>query len=529
MKIDNDTILNNEMYSLYCRLENEKLRHEINADEEYIKEEQVEKELANKWLKGESVIDAKKMYQCSGIKYAYDEKQLKEYYTEKSDSELLKQIVWIEREVSGYCMFPSRIYYIVNNILEAKDYKKLCQLIYELEYVPMQYGIILELKSHEDFKQVLKILDKSRLSHPITFTSMMRDRWFDRIVQATYNLSTYKEDDRIYNHDRYRDLIEKGQYVKKSWDAELDDLLKEGYEIFKNNISEKEMLDWVFKIRKKTPFNNNEYSRLHDEIVDKIRDIAMDAVSKDDAPIETSNLQLQMAIIENKLQKDLINRKSAADYWKQISIILESCNFIKNGEIHGDDERWMRIIGRLWIFMFDNIEEGVIGVLRASRTHFEGWNIDYSTMYDKVKFESFLLSVAVKVTFMTDMDEQEKLQYWKTICDYIVARMHCCDNEYISNEYLFIPLVFAEFHARKLSFSGLSYLRDIILTRVQSIDTVLKVFFMASSEPMEDFCNLLKDRIETEWPSCRVLMQLRKQTNQIAQYEEVIKNMTYPK
>ena len=77
MKIDRNTILNNEIYSLYCRLENEKLRNKIDADEEYIKEEQAEKEFANKWLKGESIIDAKEMYHRSGIKHAYDEKQLK--------------------------------------------------------------------------------------------------------------------------------------------------------------------------------------------------------------------------------------------------------------------------------------------------------------------------------------------------------------------------------------------------------------------------------------------------------------------
>lgn len=526
MKIDRNTILNNEMYSLYCKLENENYRNQIDADDEYRKEEQAEAELASKWLNGEYIIDADEMYRLSGIKRAYNEQQLEEYCINPSDKELCKQIVWIEREVSGYCMFPSRIYYIVNNILELKDYKRLWQLMCEFRYVPLQYGIILDLKSHDDFMAMLNTIDKSSLSHPTTIICMMRDRWFDWIVQACHNLSTYKKDDRIYNQKKYKHLIEEGQEVKTVWDTNLNDLLKEGYERFCNNLGNEDMLAWVYNIRKRLPYSNNDYSRKHDEVVDKIREIAMRTISKDNTTIETSNLHLQTAIIESKLQENLINRESAVKYWEQISANLESSNFIKNGEIYSEDEKCMDTIVKLWILIFENLEDGVIDALHSSRTHFEGWNVDYSLMYDKVKYEAFLLSVAVKATFLKDTDEQEKMHYWKTICEYVTTRMHNCDNEHMCNDYLCLPLVLAEFYARKFNFSGLSYLRNLILTRVQSINTVLKIFVMASSEPVEELCDLLKERIEIEWSSCRVLMQLRRQTNQIAQYEEVIKKMT---
>lgn len=58
MKIDRNDILNSEMYTLYCRLENEKHRKGLKADEEYIEEERKEKEYAQKWLDGTYSLEA---------------------------------------------------------------------------------------------------------------------------------------------------------------------------------------------------------------------------------------------------------------------------------------------------------------------------------------------------------------------------------------------------------------------------------------------------------------------------------------
>ena len=81
----------------------------------------------------------------------------------------------------------------------------------------------------------------------------------------------------------------------------------------------------------------------------------------------------------------------------------------------------------------------------------------------------------------------------------------------------------------KEALASVNFILDFKNSIVSQNDIVLDESGFANVIGAEDFCNLLKGRIETEWPSCRVLMQLRRQTNQIAQYEEVIKNMTYPK
>ena len=172
-----------------------------------------------------SLIQADEIIDRS-IRHSGSDDYFLKLFTEGKDEEQTKYLQNIEY-TSAYTLLPDALEVAGYELLEKKDYANWINILTALKYVPLQKAFCHDLKRHEDYLGVLKLIDSKKLAFPHTFFVMLLAHWFEWLCQVGGNIWSYVDISRVYdNKCKAQALRKEAQKIKEEWFEHLSDRIR---------------------------------------------------------------------------------------------------------------------------------------------------------------------------------------------------------------------------------------------------------------------------------------------------------------
>lgn len=509
-----DLFINNDLSMMLSR----ELASAQEKDVEWEKEqERIRKEAEEVAVNPAATIDAKAIM-TKGICYAGTDEHYLKLFTEWSDEEQLAELRSLEY-VASLTLLPAAILVAGHNLIEKEDYTKWTEMLFNLRYVPLQKAFCYCLKSHRDFCNVLKTIDVRRLDYPHTFVLSLLDHWFEWLTRAFGHLISYDDERRNYDKNpKAQELKKEGQAVKEEWEKELPVMIHEIMGCFALHLQSERILAWATNEPLRDDTLSNPYSASYNRCIYQIWDDLSKVVQLKSISEKDLNLNM-LLLMANKAVED-----HDEAYGKEVYEKLKGClmkeNFFNMEKKSKVEEKRQRTIAKLIFLISPDLDFG--GFVNGVATRFQGWNLDYQQVYAEARREAYLICCLFRVFEIQTVENSSLFPLWKTLVDVYLHEYRRCNNEYILRDDFTVPFRVAVEVAAKLKDDGCrDYLHEVMLENILSIVALLTIFSECSMMLADNIVKWLQQRIEIEWPSAKMLMEVRGQR----MFEERIENL----
>ena len=137
-----------------------------------------------------------------------------------------------------------------------------------------------------------------------------------------------------------------------------------------------------------------------------------------------------------------------------------------------------------------------------------------------------MLCALFRVFEIKELDDEPRFFRWKNLVDVYLHEYRRCENEYIVRDEFAVPFRVAVEVVEKLKDDKCrEYLHQAILENVLSIVSLLIVFSECSMHLSAKTVARLLERIEIEWPSAKMLMEVRGQRSLEGRIEDLIEQL----
>lgn len=510
-----DLILNNDLSIMLSREQNS----EPDFGKEWEDEQKAIRKEADALIKNLNIGFDVKDLMTKSAHYAGAEEYYRKLYIEGSDSEQLQELRSLEY-VATLTLLPESIIMAGWDLVENENYESWIELLYSLQYVPLQKAFCYCLTRHKDYLGVLKVLDIQRLAYPQTFLWSFLDHWFEWLTRVGGHLLTYSDEKGFYGKkDMAQILITEAAVIKAEWEGDLPIMVHEILDVFSDYLHLEKILAWAAKMPPRNDVPSNQYSYNYNHCLDLLCKELSQLVNLKEVPEEDINLNMLILMAEKAVgDADPVFGKNIYDKLTRILLIENFSNMEKKSEL---DERRQRTIAQLIILSFPNLE--LNRCINEIATRFQGWNIDYQQMYHEASRESYLACSLFRIFEIKSFDEAARFALWKNLVDICVREYRRCENEYIMQDEFAVPFRVAIEIVEKLQDEYCrEYLHKVVLENVLSIVSLLTIFSECGLYLSRTSIDKLLQRIEIEWPSAKMLMEVRGQKAKEARIEQLI-------
>lgn len=510
-----DLILNNDLSIMLSREQ----KYEPDFGKEWEEEQKALRIEADALIKNLSIgFDAKDLMTKSAH-YAGAWECYQKLYIEGSDSEQLQELRSLEYAAS-LTLLPEAIVIAGWDLVEKENYESWLELLYSLQYVPLQKAFCYCLTRHKDYLGVLNVLDIQRLAFPQTFLWTFLNHWFEWLTHVGNHLITYSDDKGFYSKNgKAQKLIAEAAVIKTEWEGDLPIMIHEIFVFFTKYLHPEKILAWATKLPLRNDVPSNQYSYNFNHCLDLLCKDLSQLVNLKNISEEDINLNMLILMAEKAVgDADPVFGKYIYDKLSRILLIENFSNMEKKSEL---DENRQRTIAQLIILLFPDFE--LKKCINEIATRFQGWNIDYQQMYREASREAYLTCTLFRIFEIESFDETTRVTLWKKLVDLYVREFRRCENEYIMQDEFAVPFRVAIEIVEKLQDENCrEYLHKVVLENVLSVVSLLTIFSECNLYLSRTIIDGLLQRIEIEWPSAKMLMEVRGQKIKEARIEQLI-------
>ena len=514
-----DLILNNDLHSMIVheqRIGQGRNDEQLKEHQETLKEAHAIIENPSSLIQADEIIDR-------SIRHSGSDDYFLKLFTEGKDEEQTKYLQNIEY-TAAYTLLPDALEVAGYELLEKKDYANWINILTALKYVPLQKAFCHDLKRHEDYLGVLKLIDSKKLAFPHTFFVMLLAHWFEWLCQVGGNIWSYEDISRVYdNKCKAQALRKEVQKIKEEWFEHLSDRISEFLGCIKAFINPEEMLVWATKEPLRCTGNDNNFAKEHDHCLKLIWDDLVKKGALKSVPEESLNLNM-LVLLSDKVVEDG-NQADALKVIQHLEACLLKENFTGMGTITIVDIERQLVISKMLKMLYETKEE-VTKFIGGISTRFYGWNLDYQQIYNEARREAYLFCCLLMQLDNNDLQPEEKLTLWKEYLDLYLSEYRRCDNEYISRNEYALPFELAVVIAENcMNEECEAYLHKMLIDNVLSIATLLSIFATRNIKLSNDSINDLLSRVVKEWPSAQMLMEARGQKTLMERIDDYVKRL----
>lgn len=481
------------------------LQEEVEIDEEYKESQKEAIEIADNPL---DTIDPRAIFSKT-VAYGGRDTYFIELVTEKDDEEQFENLRTINYYSMSYVMLPDSIDLAGYNLLDRNDYAGWCEVLYALKYVPLQESFCDTLKRHNDYLEVLRHIDNSRMAFSKTFLMMFLIHWFDWLVKSGLNLWSYEDKREVYQNDEFAIKLKKeAQPIRDEWFQLLPQRIEKMLKTFANKLSPEIMLEWACEQPLQNDRLQNDYGAVHDQCLRQIWAILAEMVDIKNMKPKQQNLSFLMLLCDVAINDADVERANNVYLAIQERLLKE--NFSNMGNKSEVDERCQRKILELMRLLHNDLNAS--DIINEIAITADGWNIDYDLEYEMARREAFIVCCLLRRFEAYEKSGQEMFNDWKLVIDIFMRDYRRCDNAYIAGDWFAIPLkVAVEIAENNRDKHCINYLHEVLLRDVLNIVSLLTMLFSNSIHFSDETVNRLLDRIDEEWPSASLLMDVRGQ------------------
>lgn len=489
---------------------------------EWEEEQQAMRQEADEVIKNPSgMIDAKQLMDRSA-RYAEAEGYYLKLFTEGSDAEQAQDLRSLEYAAS-LILLPDAILIAGGDLAYKGDYVKWLELLYVLHYVPLQKSFCYCLTRHQDYVSVLSSLDIQRMVFPQTFLWSLLDHWFEWLTRVGGHLLTYEDEKGFYDkNEKAQELKAEARAVKEEWEKDLPDMIHEIMVCFSKFLQPSSLLSWATKEPLRDDARTNPYSANYNHCLELIYTDLSKNVALNTIPTEDLNLNI-LLLMANKAVEN-----NDTDFGKEVYVRLMEClineNFSGMEKKSGLDEKRQRIIAKLVVLVMPALD--FAECINNVATRFQGWNMNYQQVYYEARREAYLVCSLFRVFEVQEFDKASRFSHWMNLIDVYLREYRRCENEYIMRDDFTVPFrVAVEVAEKQQDEDCREYLHQVMLENVLSIVSLLTVFSECSIHLSDKTIINLLERIDIEWPSAKMLMEVRGQKALQARIEDLIRQL----
>lgn len=510
-----DLLLNNDLSMMLSREQNP----EPDFGKEWEEEQKALRQEADDVVNNPNgSIDAKLLMEQSA-RYAGTEDYYLNLFTEGSDDKQLAELRSLEYAAS-MTLLPDALLIAGEELADKEDYGTWNELLYALYYVPLQKTFCYCLTRHKDFIGVLNVLNIQRLEFPQTFLWSLLDHWFEWLTRIGGHLLTYSDEKGFYDKNKKaQELKAEALVIKEEWERTMPAMIHEIMEWFSKYIQPSKLLEWATKEPLRDDAQSNQFSANYNKCLGLICDDLSQVVDLNIILQKELNLNMLM-LMANKAIGDMDVDFGKEVYGRLPKVLLNEnfSNMEKKSEL---DEKRQRIIAQLIVLVDPALD--FKQCVNDVATRFQGWNLDYQQVYEEARREAYMICGLFRVFEVQVFEEVTRFTLWKKLVDIYVWEYKRCENEYILRDEYAVPFRVAVEVAERLQDENCrKYLHEIILENVLSIVTLLTIFSECSMNLSVKTIEHLVQRTDNEWPSAKMLMEVRGQRMLESRIENLI-------
>lgn len=481
------------------------LQEKVEVDEEYKESQKEAIEIAARPLE---TIDPKAIF-SRNVAYGGRDDSFMKLVTEKDDKEQFENLRTIIYFSTSYVILPDSIDLAGFQLLDKSDFAGWCEILYALKYVPLQESFCDALKRHNDYQEVLRHIDNNRLVFSKTFLMLFLIHWFDWLVKSGMNLWSYEDKRQVYKDDEIANKLKKeAQPIRDEWfqllHQRVEDVLKE----FAIKLTPELILEWVLEQPLQNDRLQNDYGAVHDQCLGQMRTVLTKMVDIKTMKPKRQNLSFLLLLCDVAINDADVEQ--AKKVYSAIKERLLEENFSNLGNKSEIDEQNQRKILELMRLLYHDLNSN--DIINEIAIKADGWNIDFDSAYEEARREAYFVCCLLRRFEAYEGSETERINDWKQLIDTFMRDYRRCDNGYIESDWFAIPLKVAiELAENNLDEQCREYLHELLLRDVLSVVSLMTIFFSCSLHFSEKTVNALLDRIDEEWPSASLLMDIRGQ------------------
>lgn len=453
------------------------------------------------------------------IRYSATDEYFLALFIEGKDSEQLSNLQTIEH-VATMTLLPEAILMAGDILLKRKNYFSWTAILKSLHYVPLQKAFCYSLRQHEDFCEVLKVLDTNGLDYPQTFLWTFWNHWFEWFAQVGGKLLTYNDKNGLYEKNKEaKALIKEAKLIKAEWDKEMPVMIHETMLGFALNLQPEKMLVWATKKLLRNDALSNPYSANYNHCLESVWEELSGMTTLSIMFKEDLNLNLLVLMAEKAVRED------DADFGLKVYDRLVCClmneNFSNIEKKSPIDTHRQTIIAKLLVTITPTLV--FTPYINNVATRFQGWNLDYHQVYNEARREAYLFCALFRIFENETFDEKILVSIWKDLLDIYLREYKRCENEYITRDEFSAPFRVAIEIAEKMNNNNCrEYLHEIILENVLNIVSLLTIFSECDVLLSGHIAKKMLQRVDIEWPSAKILMEARGQKLMEKRFDSMI-------
>ena len=432
-----------------------------------------------------------KIRSCAGSRKEVYNLCVETYKKGAKDNEIIDQI---SPYTDGSCIeLPGYVRLLSLVMLDNKRYAQWVILLRKLKYFPLQDAIIMDIKTIEDFQEIIEAFRKAKnISYRKVLLHLLREHMFyiisnqPQLLERNKNNSSIKK---IYQKECEKQLAE--------WNKDVVGFVQENVLYFASELKYSDCSEWYS--RKVAQYSGRDSKFIKYEL--KALDLINAALKNISKP---SKWKIKGADINTLFY--YVQQSDSLD------LTPERCGLIINeihSRVYGDsyhlnfklDDDGVELLRQLYKCYLKSGLDGV-ELLKRNRGAIEGYQKDYGqathTAYGDALFLSFLLLGTGE-----DKQEQAFSEYIKLLELYL-SQSISPERDYLLPLYIAELVVSQELPQLKDGFES-----DII-NNVPSLYLVLRALAGNDGKMSEEVMTLLKDRLEKEWAAEKRLLGQRK-------------------
>lgn len=512
-------ILNNDLHSMLAY--EQRIAH--GWDEEWERENQETMKEAQAIMDNpDELVEADEIMARSIRHSDYNANEFR-IFTGSGDEEQIKHLRDIEY-AAAYTLLPDAIEVAGYELMQKRDYSKWVDVLLALKYVPLQKAFCYDLKRHEDYVGLLNTINPDKLAYPRTFFMALLAHWFEWLSQVGGNIWSYEDLSRVYNNKRKAQSLKKeAAKIREEWLGSLDARISEFLDLLLVCLKPEEMLAWATKEPLRQADRDNDYANEHDRCLKLIWKRLVEIGALQHLKADKMNLNLLALLAEKSVEEE--NLTDARIILNHLEQQLLNENFTGMGVITSVDAERQMVFSKM-LRLLCKTQNDVEEVIQDFATRFFGWDVDYQQVYKESRREAYFFCCLLRQFEHFDKLDPEKSLLWKETLNLYLKEYRRCDNEYILGDEYALPFKLAmEVVESYMDEASREFLHAMLIENVLSIVSLLSIFSYCELRISRETIETLLKRIENEWPSARLLMEIRGQRALMLRIDGLVKQI----
>lgn len=407
-------------------------------------------------------------------------------------------------QTGSYCHIGDALYMLLSLLLKNDLYDEWLRIFYNIEYPELQSSMLYQIGEIEELLCIIQQIDITKLKNPKTSISIVKRRWFDKIIDEGYNLYTYveaSEREGLTYRNLNQEIVKQGCDAFKRWEQNYPGYVEKGLCLLQELEGDEALSKWLFSKQYREDGNVYKQAKIFNDVLTCAKNTFIEMVDMTKLSIDANDISYLLFLGELAL-----DRGAEETYQKELFGSIIAYLFKEDNRLYlkldtGGMEK-MRAIRNLLVNLYRPDSNDLKNLVSKHRTRYEGWKLlSEKLQYDQVKSESYLMCILLFAIEDKDWfaSDEIKSEYYEWISQYVFDQIYHSTSPYFVQEYYRQVLVLMGLICNQIYTEKKDAFATTCVDELDDVTILLDVLASTGIVVTGKNIDVLKSRIKNEW------------------------------